>query len=112
MKFDSFSRCFSLLPDIWKLKGKKDFLEKKGQVFIVLAPFLVKRKQQDKTEIKLMNNLPNDPMMLFSAINMYLRDTYPSLDALCSDMQIDRKELTEKLAAAGFEYNAEQNKFW
>ena len=51
-----------------------------------------------------MNNLPNDPMMLFSAINMYLRDTYPSLDALCSDMQ--------KLAAAGFEYNAEQNKFW
>lgn len=51
-------------------------------------------------------------MMLFSAINMYLRDTYPSLDALCSDMQIDRKELTEKLAAAGFEYNAEQNKFW
>lgn len=59
-----------------------------------------------------MNNLPNDPMMLFSAINMYLRDTYPSLDALCSDMQIDRTELTEKLAAAGFEYNAEQNKFW
>lgn len=59
-----------------------------------------------------MNNLPTDPMMLFSAINMHLRDTYPSLDALCADMQIDKAELTAKLAAAGFEYNAEQNKFW
>lgn len=44
-----------------------------------------------------MNNLPNDPMMLFSAINMYLRDTYPSLDALCSDMQIDRRNSRRSL---------------
>ena len=95
-----------------EVEGQKGFFIEKGQDFIVLAPFLVKRKQQDKTKIMFMNNLPNDPMMLFSAINMYLRDTYPSLDALCSDMQIDRKKLTEKLAAAGFEYNAEQNKFW
>ena len=27
--------------------------------------------------------LPKDPMMLFSFINMKLRDFYPSLDALC-----------------------------
>ncbi len=59
-----------------------------------------------------MDNLPSDPMMLFSVINMHLRDTYPSLDALCSDMQINKRELTERLAAAGFEYDAGQNKFW
>lgn len=59
-----------------------------------------------------MLDLPNDPMMLFSVVNMRLRDFYPSLDALCADLNVDKQELTEKLAAAGFEYNAEQNKFW
>ena len=29
--------------------------------------------------------LPQDPNMLFSFINMKLRDFYPSLDALCDD---------------------------
>ena len=29
--------------------------------------------------------LPEDPMMLYSFINMKLRDFYPSLDALCED---------------------------
>lgn len=56
--------------------------------------------------------LPNDPFMLMSAVNMHLRDTYVSLDELCADNDIDRKELEEKLRAAGFEYSAENNKFW
>lgn len=56
--------------------------------------------------------LPKDPMMLFSVINMKLRDVYPSLDALCNDMQVNKQELIETLAQVGFEYSAEQNKFW
>ena len=36
-----------------------------------------------------MENLPKDPMMLMSVINMKLRDFYPSLDELCEDMEID-----------------------
>ena len=59
-----------------------------------------------------MNNLPKDPMMLMSLINMKLRDFYPSLDALCEDMDIDKGQLLEKLASAGFEYNQNLNKFW
>ena len=59
-----------------------------------------------------MQQLPEDPMMLFSAINMKLRDFYPSLDALCDDMAVDKGQLTAKLASAGFEYNPAQNKFW
>lgn len=59
-----------------------------------------------------MDRLPNDPMILFSAVNMLLRDDYKSLDALCDDMNVDRAELEQKLAAAGFEYNEAQNKFW
>ena len=56
--------------------------------------------------------LPKDPMMLFSFINMKLRDFYPSLDALCQDMQVSKEEIVNKLKAVGFEYNPEQNKFW
>ena len=59
-----------------------------------------------------MQNLPQDPMMLFSVINMKLRDYYRSLDELCEDMGIDKQELIEKLAAFGFEYSEENNKFW
>lgn len=54
--------------------------------------------------------LPKDPMMLFSFINMKLRDFYPSLDALCQDMQVSKEEIVNKLKAVGFEYNPEQNK--
>lgn len=59
-----------------------------------------------------MLDLPQDPMMLFSVINMKLRDCYSSLDELCEDMNVDKKELEEKLAAFGFEYSEENNKFW
>ncbi|MBQ8336771.1 MAG: DUF4250 domain-containing protein, partial [Bacteroidaceae bacterium] len=34
--------------------------------------------------------LPNDPMMLLSTVNMYLRDRYSSLDELCDDLDISR----------------------
>ena len=57
-------------------------------------------------------DLPQDPMMLFSVINMKLRDFYPSLDALCEDLNVDKQELIDKLSAFGFEYSEEHNKFW
>lgn len=57
-------------------------------------------------------NLPQDPMMLFSVINMKLRDQYASLDELCEDMNVNKEELIQKLAACGFEYSEENNKFW
>ncbi len=56
--------------------------------------------------------LPNDPFMLLSFINMKLRDQYNNLEQLCEDLDINRKELIEKLNAAGFEYDSVQNKFW
>ena len=59
-----------------------------------------------------MENMPKDPIMLMSFINLKLRDFYPSLDALCEDMDIDRKGLEDQLGKAGFEYSKENNKFW
>ena len=55
--------------------------------------------------------LPGDPIMLLSAVNMKLRDLYPSLDALCDDLDVDRDEITAKLAGMGYEYDEERNQF-
>lgn len=59
-----------------------------------------------------MTDYPKDPMMLLSWVNMKLRDFYPSLEKLCEDLEIDRKELEKTLESAGFTYNEAQNKFW
>lgn len=59
-----------------------------------------------------MTNIPQDPIMLMSFINMKLRDLYPSLDALCEDLEISREELEEKLGKAGFEYSEDNKRFW
>ncbi len=60
---------------------------------------------------KNMNQLPQDPIMLYSIINTKLRDFYSSLEVLCEDMNVDKEELKEKLATVGFEYNEDQNQF-
>lgn len=57
-------------------------------------------------------DLPNDPIMLMSAVNLKLRDYYSSLDALCEDMNINKDALCEKLEKAGFTYSEENKKFW
>lgn len=59
-----------------------------------------------------MAEYPKDPIMLLSWTNMKLRDFYSSLDELCDNLEIDRKELEDKLKNAGFTYNMELNKFW
>lgn len=56
-------------------------------------------------------SLPKDPIMLYSAVNMKLRDQYSSLDDLCASESIDKTELVEKLRSVGFEYNSELNQF-
>lgn len=56
--------------------------------------------------------LPKDPMMLFSFVNMKLRDCYSSLDELCEDMNVKKESLLDTLKAVGFEYDQSQNRFW
>lgn len=59
-----------------------------------------------------MENLPKDPIILMSFINMKLRDLYPSLEALCEDLDINRSELEEKLKTVGYEYDEANKRFW
>lgn len=55
--------------------------------------------------------LPKDPMMLLSFINLKLRDFYKDLDALCEDLGIEKASLINKLADIDYEYDANLNKF-
>ena len=56
-------------------------------------------------------DLPHDPFMLLSFVNMKLRDEYRDLDELCAAAGIARDELVKRLAEAGFEYMPEINQF-
>lgn len=60
----------------------------------------------------MINDFPKDPFMLMSFVNMKLRDCYPTLDALCDDLQVEKEVLTTILGSIGMEYNPETNKFW
>lgn len=71
---------------------------------------IIRLYEQNKTASKM--ELPKDPMMLYSVVNMKLRDSYASLDALCDDLQVNRSELERELSAVGFAYDKEQNRFW
>ena len=55
--------------------------------------------------------LPKDPVMLLSTVNMKLRDFYDSLEQLCQDLDVDRRELEDSLAAIGYRYDEERNQF-
>ena len=55
--------------------------------------------------------LPKDPMILLSYVNTKLRDFFPSLDAMCDDLQVDQEEVTGALAAIDCRYDREQNQF-
>ena len=57
-------------------------------------------------------SMPEDPMMLYSFLNMKLRDKYPSLDALCEDLNVSKDEILKKMKSIGFEYDSERNRFW
>jgi hypothetical protein len=55
--------------------------------------------------------LPQDPIILLSYVNTKLRDEYPSLDALCEDLDTDRDELVRRLEGVNYVYSPEHNQF-
>lgn len=57
------------------------------------------------------NMLPKDPVMLLSFLNLKLRDYYANLDALCEDLDVDKKEIVDKLSAINYTYDADKNQF-
>lgn len=55
--------------------------------------------------------IPKDPVMLLSFVNLKLRDFYGNLETLCGELDMDRRELTEKLASIDYHYDEEKNQF-
>ena len=59
----------------------------------------------------MLQNLPQDPVILLSVVNTKLRDFYPSLDQLSSEMEVNKKELIDKLDLIDYAYDASCNQF-
>ena len=58
-----------------------------------------------------MSYIPKDPNMLYSFVNLKLRDEYDTLDDFCASLDVDREEIVSKLEAAGYIYNETTNQF-
>ncbi len=58
-----------------------------------------------------MNELPKDPMLLLSVVNMQLRDRFPTLERFCAANLTTVDEITKKLASIDYEYDEQLNQF-
>ena len=59
-----------------------------------------------------MENLPQNPDMLVSCINMLLRDEeFDSLESLCNCFDRDEEEVKNYLKSNGYVYSEEQKQF-
>ncbi len=56
-------------------------------------------------------NIPKDPVMLLSFINLKLRDNYKSLDILCEDLDVNKEDIVNTLNSIDYEYDANSNQF-
>lgn len=57
------------------------------------------------------DTLPQDPVILLSYVNTQLRDYYASFQDFCQDRELNGEALEEKLAAIGYHYAPERNRF-
>lgn len=66
----------------------------------------------ERLEKNTMTGLPEDPFILLSTINTMLRDSSESPEEICSSAGWEWEDICERLASAGFEYNADTKRFW
>lgn len=58
-----------------------------------------------------MYNLPKDPVMLLSFVNMKLRDEFSSLDEFAASCGTTVEEICETLKKINYEYNPDIRQF-
>ena len=56
-------------------------------------------------------SLPNDPMILFSLINMKLRDSGETLTEFCKANDVDMESVLAKMKAVGYIYDEDKRRF-
>lgn len=55
--------------------------------------------------------LTMDPYIVLSLCNMKLRNFYNNLEAMCEDLNIEKKALEDKLKIIGYVYDRKRNHF-
>ncbi len=55
--------------------------------------------------------MPNDPNMLLSYVNLKLRDFYSTLEDMCEDLDTSQTAIEEKLKSIGYQYDSGKNQF-
>jgi hypothetical protein len=83
----------------------------KGRAFLYNLQESAKLSNLATRKIIIMDQLPQDPIILLSVVNTWLRDRYESLDELCRANDIDPTELTDRLLKVGFTYSETTNQF-
>lgn len=58
-----------------------------------------------------MSTIPKDPNILYSYINMKLRDEYDSLEEFCASVDMSSEEITSILLGIGYTYDEKVNQF-
>ena len=58
-----------------------------------------------------MANVPNDPVMLLSFLNMKLRDEYHSLTRLCDDLDLNKEDIILKMMSIDYRYDPTAKQF-
>ena len=58
-----------------------------------------------------MGNIPKDPNMLYSYVNMGLRDGFETLDDFCASKDVLKEDILSVLEAAGYYYDEGLNQF-
>ena len=58
-----------------------------------------------------MNKLPKDPNILYSYLNMMLRDRNSSFEEFCTVTDADADEIKDVLKEAGYTYDPVLNQF-
>lgn len=56
-------------------------------------------------------DLPNDPAILLSIVNMQLRDKEPNLAMLAGKFETTEDDIKERLGKIGYEYDPHVNQF-
>ncbi len=56
-------------------------------------------------------NITMDPQLLLSIVNTKLRNHYPTLEALCKDLNLDEEALKERLKSIEKTYHPETHQF-
>lgn len=65
----------------------------------------------NRQEVKNMQQIPKDPVMLLSYINTQLRDFYPRMSELCKSLGIEKEKVDEALKSIDYVYDPEKNQY-